>query len=159
MRQLMDPLYRAAFATGFRSARLLWRVTRPRHQGALVAVLVGDSMLLVRQSYRPELSMPGGGVSPGETAAEAALRELDEELAIDADGGGLREVHVATGLWDGRIDTVTFFELRCATPPTVELDNREIVDATLVPIDAIDPATVTGPVAAYLDWRRGVRPH
>ncbi len=155
MSHLVDLLYRIALAIGFRSARLVWGVTRPRHQGALVAILVGQTMLMLRQSYRPELSMPGGGVAPGEDPAVAASRELAEELDLHVAPGELRQVHVETGFWDGRHDTVTFFELELAARPELRLDNREVVAATLMPFDEIDPAEVTPAVAAYVAWRRG----
>lgn len=154
MRHLVDPVYRFSYIAGFRSARLLWGLTRPAHAGALVAITVGDRLMLVRQSYRRQLSLPGGGISPGEEASVAASRELREELALDVPVAALRLAHVETGLWDGRRDTVSFFELALDAPPPVRIDNREIVEARFVPIAGIDPATVTAPVAAYLAWRR-----
>lgn len=55
---------------------------------ASVAVLRDDSILLAARG-RPPLdgvfSLPGGLVEPGETLAEAALRELREETGIDAE--------------------------------------------------------------------------
>lgn len=155
MGPLVDASYRLALAAGFRSARLLWALTHPRHEGALVAIMIGPAMLMLRQSYRPELSMPGGGIAPGEDPAVAASRELAEELDLRVAPGTLRQVHVETGLWDGRHDTVTFFELDLAACPALRLDNREVVSATLVPFDEIDPAEVTPAVRAYVAWRRG----
>ncbi len=155
MSHLVDLFYRFAYAAGFRSARIVWSLTHPHHRGALVAVLVGPRMLLLRQSYRPELSMPGGGIAPGEDPAVAAARELAEELDLRVDLADLRQVHVETGLWDGRHDTVTFFEIELATRPSLRLDNREVVAASLVPFDEIDAACVTPAVGAYVAWRRG----
>lgn len=55
---------------------------------ASVAVLRGDRLLLAARG-RPPLdhifSLPGGLVEPGETLAEAALRELREETGIEAE--------------------------------------------------------------------------
>ena len=157
MRDLFDLLHRLVFTAGFRVARLVWGVTHPRHEGALVAVLVGPAMLMLRQSYRPELSMPGGGIMAGEDPAAAACRELGEELGLNIDPAEMRQVHVETGLWDGRHDTVTFFELELAARPALRLDNREVVAASLVPVDEINPADVTPAAAAYVAWRRGRR--
>lgn len=157
MSHLVDALYRIALAAGFRAARLIWGLTHPRHQGALVAILVGPSMLMLRQSYRPELSMPGGGIAPGEDPAVAASRELAEELDLHIAPASLRQVHVQTGMWDGRHDTVTYLEVEFATAPRLRVDNREVVAATLIPFDDIDPARVTPAVGAYVAWRRRVR--
>ena len=151
---MADPIYRLGYATGFRCARLLWGLTHPRHRGALVAVRVGRSILMLRQSYRSELGLPGGGIEEGEAPVAAACRELDEELDLTLPPDRLREVHVASGLWDGRHDTVTFFETELDALPPLRLDNREVVAAGLVAPDQLALRDVTPAVAAYLRWRR-----
>ncbi len=53
-----------------------------------VVCLRGDEVLLVRRGNPPragEWSIPGGRIEPGERAADAALRELVEETAVEAD--------------------------------------------------------------------------
>ena len=59
---------------------------------ASVAVLRGDRVLLAARA-KPPLdriwSLPGGLVEPGETLAEAALRELGEETGVEAELIGL----------------------------------------------------------------------
>jgi 8-oxo-dGTP diphosphatase len=60
----------------------------------------GGEVLLVRRGTPPRLnewSLPGGRVEWGETAAEAALRELREETGIEAQLLGL--VDVVDGLF------------------------------------------------------------
>ena len=58
-----------------------------------------DGRVLLASRTRPPLaslySLPGGLVEPGETLAEAALRELDEEVGVRAElVGFLRPVEV-----------------------------------------------------------------
>jgi 8-oxo-dGTP pyrophosphatase MutT (NUDIX family) len=54
--------------------------------GARVAVFDGDRVLLLRHTYVPDWHFPGGGVEPGETAAESGARETLEEAGIEPKG-------------------------------------------------------------------------
>jgi 8-oxo-dGTP pyrophosphatase MutT (NUDIX family) len=94
----------APFATDFAPPidALLGRVSRRSHpfapafpgarHSAVLVVLApsqrGVEVLLTRRSmdmrtHRGEISFPGGRLDPGETAAEAALREAHEEVGLD----------------------------------------------------------------------------
>ena len=148
--QAADPLYRAAYRAGFRVALAYWRLRRPPHHGALVAVWAKGRLLFVRQSYRRALSFPGGGVHPGEQPVEAARRELAEELGLHVRAAALEPVFEITGLFDGRRDTVSFFDLHLPAEPLVRPDNREIVQAIFVDRTAFRTLHTAPPVARYL---------
>ena len=146
--KLIDAAWRTAFRLGFPLALLWWRLWRPRHEGAIVAVYVGRALLLVRASYRVAWGFPGGGVKRGEAPEAAARRELAEEIGLVA--GAMLARGVACGIWDGRRDRVHFFEARLDRLPELRLDNREIVAARLVLPEELDWMRLTGPVVAYL---------
>jgi hypothetical protein len=62
----------------------------------------------------------------------------------------LQLVGEVCGVWDGRIDRMFLFVLRLDRLPTLQLDNREIIGAQLVPIDDLHKVPLTGPVQAYV---------
>lgn len=70
--------------------------------GVGVVCLRGDEVLLIRRGKPPragEWSLPGGRIEWGETAETAALRELREETAVEAELLGL--LAVVDGLFPG----------------------------------------------------------
>jgi 8-oxo-dGTP diphosphatase len=150
---VIDFTWRTAYRVAFPLARLSWRITRPRHEGALVAVYVGPALLLVRESYRTAWNLPGGGLRRGETPEATARREMAEEIGLVA--GELAAAGVGCGIWDGRRDRVHFFELRLAELPTLRLDNREVTAARLFGPDELPANELTGPLAAYLSRHDG----
>jgi 8-oxo-dGTP diphosphatase len=143
-----DLAWRAAFCLAFPLARIWWRLTRPRHEGAVVAVYVGPALLLVRSSYRRGWHLPGGGVRRGEMSEAAARRELAEEIRLRA--SVLLPAGFTCGIWDGRRDRVNFFELRLVELPQLQLDNREVIAARLTSPAELQSMELTGPVTAYL---------
>jgi 8-oxo-dGTP diphosphatase len=149
MTALLNLAWRTAFRVGFPLARIWWQLTRPRHEGAMVAVYVGSALLLVRPSYRTGWHLPGGSIRRGEVPEAAARRELSEETGLAA--STLLPAGVACGLWDGRHDRVHFFELRLVELPKLQLDNREIIAARLTSPGELHGLALTGPLAAYLN--------
>ena len=145
---IRDAAWQTAYRLGFPLARIWWRLRRPPHEGALVAVHVGPALLVVRSSYRIAWNFPGGTIRRGETPEMAARRELADEIGL----AGYRLLPAGTdqGIWDGRMDRVHFFELRLEQLPELRLDNREIIEARLTLPTELNSMVLTGPVAAYL---------
>lgn len=150
----LDLAWRTVFRIGFPLARLWWRLRQPPHEGALVAVCVGQALLLVRPSYRAKWTFPGGGIRPGELPEAAARRELAEETGLAAPS--LLPAGIIRGAWDGRPDRVHFFELRLEQLPSLKLDGREIIAARLISPDELGGLALTGSVAAFLETKPGL---
>ncbi|SAK92776.1 NUDIX hydrolase [Caballeronia temeraria] len=143
----VDSVWRVMLRIGFQFARVWWHIRRPHHEGALVAIYVGPMLLLVKSSYRREWNLPGGSIDPGETPYAAALREIEEEIGLSSHS--LIPAGGARGVWDGRSDTVHFFELHLDSMPELRLDNREIVDARLASPEELRSIALTEAAAAY----------
>jgi 8-oxo-dGTP pyrophosphatase MutT (NUDIX family) len=142
---LLDLAWRTAFRVGFPLARLWWRLTCPQYEGVLVAVYVGAELLLVRTSYLAGWHLPGGGIRRNETPEAAARRELGEEIGLTAPT--LQPAGTTCGTWDGRRTRLHFFKLRLVEMPSLQLDNREIVEARLTSPAELHGMTLTGPAA------------
>jgi 8-oxo-dGTP diphosphatase len=126
---LVDFAFQLGYAGAYQLARAYWRVRRPLTHGALVTLWCKGQVLLVRNSYVPYYSAPGGYLHRGETARAAAIRELREEVGVVAAPDRLTQVLELTHDWEGRRDHVVIFSLELAERPLVQVDYREVVEA------------------------------
>lgn len=65
-----------------------------------VSAIVPDaqgSLLLIRRTDNGYWSIPGGGVEPGESVSQAAVREVREETGIDCEVAGLVGIYSNPG--------------------------------------------------------------
>jgi len=124
-------LYRLASAlrTGYRFVR------RPRTFGVKCIVEHDGRWLMIRNSYGPgHWTLPGGGIRRHENPADAARREVAEEVGIsvpkvDPIGSYFSTRHYSR-------DTVYCFRAVIGSP-AFEIDGREVLEATWISPDAI----------------------
>ncbi len=109
------------------------RFTGASTRGAAVAVWYDGQILVVRHSYQPGSSLPGGEVKKDEEPAAAASRELREEVGIQV------EPEILISVYEGRSGGV-LFELHLFVRPDLKIDNFEIIEARFFdPVDIADP--------------------
>lgn len=99
----------------------------------------GGRVLLVRPSYKPGWEIPGGYLHPGESPADAAAREVAEELGIEPPIGRLLVVDWAPHPDEG--DKILFVfdggRLRDEHVARIRVDVREIVEYGYYDVDVI----------------------
>ena len=111
--------------------------------GVRIAVFdANGQVLLVRHRYMPGWYLPGGAVDPGESAPEAALRELSEEAGLAAGAQPPRLVGLYRNLREGGRDHVAFYRLDGFEEQDNALaPNREIAEASFFAFDALPEGT------------------
>jgi 8-oxo-dGTP pyrophosphatase MutT (NUDIX family) len=139
----------ALWRLGHRLAARLYdarnRLLRPRVTGAVVLVRVGAELLMVRSSYRPWLTVPGGRVGRREAPLRAAVRELYEEVGLGVEPERLRALGEFVIHHSNIEDHIHAFELRLPAHPDLRIDRREITwagfhhEAALAPTDLWPP--------------------
>ncbi len=131
----IDRCFQLAYKLAYRLIRVYWFICRPSHRGALVAIWHDDRILLVKPSYMPVYSLPGGRVKKGEEPVAAAARELGEEIDLHLSADALKQVFEYTCNNTGMTDTVIIFVIHLTEPPQITIDNREIIWAGFVTVD------------------------
>ena len=155
MKRIIDALWRLGLRVVYQLLRLVWFVLRPKHRGALVAVWHDGRVLLIRNSYRQLLSFPGGGVRSNELPAEAAARELHEEVGIDVRPGELTFVCDIQVTFDFLRDRCAIFAIELSSAPDIIVDGREVVSGSFMSRrDALNQGLLP-PVRAYLTRASG----
>jgi ADP-ribose pyrophosphatase YjhB (NUDIX family) len=128
-----------------RAFHVYWRFARPMTLG--VRTLVIDEkgrIFLVKHSYVSGWHLPGGGVEVGETALQAAARELREEGSIE-----ITEPPQLHGIFfndrASRRDHVVVYVVRAFRQANAPVPDREIVARGFFAIDELpndtSPAT------------------
>lgn len=153
MSTLIDAPIRVAFRAAHAMLRAYWFVRRPSTSGALVAVWYEGRVLLVKNSYRKEYTLPGGYVRPGEAAEAAAARELREEVGIEVAPESLTHAYRGEHRYENRQDRLDIYECEVTTRPVARIDRREVVWADLQTPAQVRARPVVPHLLAYLDER------
>lgn len=130
----------ARLRLGYVTWRLRAIVRPPVTLGVRAMVITpAREILLVRHTYMPGFHMPGGAVDPGESAREAALREVAEESGLAlGDVGRLFHLYWNRRL-GGRDHVALFIAEDVATANVAGFRSPEIAEAAFFPLDDPPP--------------------
>lgn len=119
--------------------------------GASVCIVPVDpqgNVLLVRQYRKPIedqlLEVPAGGIEPGESPLEAAVRELQEEVGFAA-----RDIQPLSSFWISPGWCTEFMHAYLATelePARLPADYDENIAVVPVPLDEVDGLIHSGEI-------------
>lgn len=122
---------------------LYWFVFRPQTTGVKCVVECDGEWLMIRNSYgKGHWTLPGGAVGRREAPADAARREVAEEVGVSL--ASVRPIGSYFSDKQYKRDTVHCFHALVDTRDH-EIDGREIAEAAWMPPDAI-PAFHSGAV-------------
>jgi ADP-ribose pyrophosphatase YjhB (NUDIX family) len=154
---LLDRAFQLAYIVAYRGMRLYWTLAHPTTSGALVTLWNGGEILLVRNSYVPYYSLPGGYIRRGEAPEHAVVRELAEEVGVTAKASDLELVLDRTHEWEGKSDHVRIFSLDVPVRPEVQVDHREVVEASWWSLERALTLTLFPPLRTVLLDRKTPR--
>lgn len=150
----IDSLFRIAYVCAYQ-LHLIWNyVFRPIHHGVWVAVWAEDELLLIRNSYCDSITLPGEGRDMGESLLEAAVRELQEEVGIQAAPEALSLWGQYVSLVEYKIDHINLFELQLQAPPDIRLDHREVEWSMMSTLDGALELNLFPALRTYLEDKR-----
>lgn len=151
--EAVDLGVRTVYRVAHRVLRAWWAIRRPSTHGALIAVWHSGRLLIVKNSYRREHTLPGGYIRDGETPAGAGARELEEEVGISLRARDLKPAYTEVKPFENRDDRVTILEVEVDERPTIGVDNREVVWAGFKAPEEITRMRVVPHVLEYLRRR------
>ena len=144
------PVPSVVMQLGHRVRRAWWKVRKPTTFGVKALLIHPDDpsrCLVVRHSYVDQewWALPGGGYNPKrETAEEAAVREVAEELSLPITKQPV-VLQVLTTRREGKVDNLTIVE---AMPTSEHFElSSELSDARWV---STDDLPTDGPVSRWL---------
>lgn len=132
---------RLGYRVAYQLLRAYSRLARPHTRGVKVLIAHGERVLLVRHAYgRGEWDLPGGFCRRGEAFADAARREIAEELGVQ--GARWTDVGELRRRFDGRHETLHGFRAELPSP-----DVRIVAPAEVAELGWFAPPVLPEPLA------------
>ena len=128
------------YKIGYPLLKAYWFIRRPTTTGVRCVIFHDQHLLLIKHTYgSPLLTTVGGGIKPGETPRQAAVREVNEEVGLEL--CNLQQVGSLTHTSEFKKDTIYVFSAE-STDKQLHIDPDEIKEAEWFDINNL-PSTVS----------------
>jgi 8-oxo-dGTP pyrophosphatase MutT (NUDIX family) len=135
----MKRFVRLGYAVAARLRVLYWFVFRPQTQGVKCVIQQDGRWLMIRNSYgKGHWTFPGGGVNRSEDPADAAIREVREEVGIDL--GSVEPIGTYQSNIQFKHDTVHCY-VATVLRPDHQIDMTEVIESGWFSPDALPSFT------------------
>ena len=125
---------------------------RPKVKGAYIICLYEQKVLIIKNSYKTYYTIPCGKVDKGESALEAAKRELKEEVNLDFPLSNFTFIEKFINETEYKYDQQYYYliNLDANDLSQIKVDGIEVVEAELYTKNDINKLNVFPPVKRVL---------
>ena len=136
------PIRRLGYQVASKLLYVFRFVFRPSLRGVRCVLRRGDEVLIVRHTYGDRRwGLPGGAIKRREAPAEAARREMDEELGVDLVWRSIGELRF---VGHERARHHVYCYMAELSGGDVEVNAAEIAEARWYPVDGLPADAVKG---------------
>ena len=125
-------------------------LVRPKVRGSYCLIYVNDYLLIIKNSYKADWTVPCGGINRGEEPIEAAVREVKEEVGINLEAQQVNFIKVILNTTEYKKDYIHLFDYRMKSFPRVKIDDREVVDYKWIKVSDAKDFPLFHPIKKFL---------
>jgi ADP-ribose pyrophosphatase YjhB (NUDIX family) len=148
-----NTLARIFYKLAYKLILFVWFFYKPTVKGVYIAVWCDKKILIIKNSYRKQFTIPCGRIKRGENLTEAAVRELSEEVSLKVYESELKFIGQYKFNYKYVSEIGNFFELEISNLPNISVDNREVVWARFTAPDKALLLELNPLVRSYLGRR------
>ena len=127
LKTFFNTFARIFYKLAYRLILFAWFFYRPTVKGVYVAVWYNKKLLIIKNSYKKQFTIPCGRIKRGENLTEAAARELREEVNLKIYETELIPIGQFNYNYKYVSEIGNFFELEVTHLPDIRVDAREVV--------------------------------
>jgi ADP-ribose pyrophosphatase YjhB (NUDIX family) len=150
MTQLRDKIWQMVYRLAYRVLIVFCFIFRPATRGVNIAVWRDGAVLIIKNAYHPQYTLPGGYVGRGESQRAAAARELQEEVHVRVVPHQLQHVVTLEETIRYKREKLTIYETQVDPAAVVRVDNREVIWAEFLSVPQALSLNLASHVRSYL---------